>query len=149
MFGPDQTVTRAQFAKMISEMIEENINDDAPIFADVKASEWYYEGVSKVASAGIMKGDGERFFPDENITREEIAATSYRLFGYLGCKSEERIDVEFPDAEEMSEWAREDISACAAIKLMNGTDDGRFCPNAYATRAESAVIIWRILKSLP
>lgn len=149
LFGPDQTVTRAQFAKMISEMIEENINDDAPIFADVKASEWYYEGVSKVASAGIMKGDGERFFPDENITREEIAATSYRLFGYLGCKSEERIDVEFPDAEEMSEWAREDISACAAIKLMNGTDDGRFCPNAYATRAESAVIIWRILKSLP
>lgn len=146
LFGPDQTVTRAQFAKMISKMLGDV--DYTTVFEDVKTSDWYYESVSKVSAAGIMKGDGEKFFPEQNITREEIAATSYRLFKYLGCRSEEKTTFEFLDYEEMSNWAQEDISACAAIKLMNGMEDGRFYPKANATRAESSVIIWRIIKSL-
>ena len=146
LFGPDQTITRAQFAKMISEIIKDSGNKT--VFADVKTSDWYCESVVKVATAGIMQGDGERFFPEQNITREEIAVTSYRLFKYLGGRSEEKIASEFLDYEEISEWAREDIAACAAIKLMNGMDDGCFYPKTNATRAESAVIVWRILKSI-
>lgn len=145
-FCPDNTVTRAEFAKMISEFLTCEIKSAS--FIDVNDDEWYAEAVLKVASCGIMNGTGEKFMPDENITREQMAAVLVRLFDFLGCKSEKRDDYILSDIDRISPWAVKYVLQCTSMKLMNGMGDGTFSPQQYTTRAQAASVIWRILKSV-
>ena len=145
-FCPDDTVTRAQFAKMAGSLLDES--GTLISFSDVSAQAWYYADVQKAAAAGIMQGDGNKFWPEENITREEIAVTALRLFEHLNGKSESKAPSEFSDREQISSWAVDSVLKCTSMKLMSGMDDGTFKPGNSATRAEAAVVIWRIVKSL-
>lgn len=50
-----------------------------------KISKWAKEAVDYISDKGIMVGDGNGYFrPDEEITREEMAAVVYRILKKLG-----------------------------------------------------------------
>ena len=70
-FRPDETVTRAQFAKIISDMFV--LDDTDAEFADVSADAWYYSYAQK-ASAYMSCGDAEqpnRFMPEQPMDMAE------------------------------------------------------------------------------
>lgn len=81
----EQTVTRAQFAKMLALAAEKcgiaMAKDEKENFADVPKSHWAYGYVSKMAAAGIIGGfpDG-LFHPDELVTYEQAAKMAVTLF---------------------------------------------------------------------
>ncbi len=87
-FGPDKTITRAEFAKIAvtaagakdtATMLEAN----ASSFKDVKANSWYTGWINAGESLGIFKGDANgNFRPNDTISNQEAITVMLRLLGY-------------------------------------------------------------------
>lgn len=52
----------------------------------------------------------------------------------------------FSDKNEISDWAKSSILLALDKKLIKGDDKGYFNPKSNATRAESAVLVKRLLE---
>ena len=72
-----------------------------------------------------------------------IAANALVKCGALGQLI--TLTPEFTDTDKMSDFAPDAISTLNQLGVINGRGDGTFCPKDYATRAESAKIIYNIL----
>lgn len=143
-FAPEKQVTRAEFVTMLSKIAELSEASTNP-FVDVHSDDWYYDAVLKGYSAGLIKGYGNTFDPDKNITREEMAVIADRCMEYTGVYSETRdtIAISFSDSAEFSDWSVDSIMKTARAGVINGID-GAFVPKSCTTRAQAAVIIKRI-----
>jgi len=63
---------------------EEPKKQESTEFVDVPRSKWYAKDVEWAARSGIMVGVGDnKFEPDRNITRAEVAAVSHRLYNLI------------------------------------------------------------------
>ncbi|MBP2025627.1 S-layer homology domain-containing protein [Peptoniphilus stercorisuis] len=102
-FKPNNEMTRAEFATMISKYI--NVGNNEKSFVDI-SGHWAEDAIAKVSSAGIINGypSGE-FKPDATITRAEAIAMLNRVFN----KSTSGANVEFSDVKE-SDWFYEEIA---------------------------------------
>lgn len=81
--------------------------------------------------------------PNNNITREEVAALFFRL---LKEEEKESLVVDhsvFPDVES-ERWSNTAISTMAAGGYITGYPDGSFGPSKYITRAEFVTIASRL-----
>ena len=96
-------------------------------FDDVDIDGYYAEAVRWAASAGIVKGYSETVFaPDDNITREQIAAIMHRYAQYKGydvSASENTSILSYIDAESISEYAVEPIQYAVGTGLMICTNN--------------------------
>lgn len=145
-FCPDKPVTRSEFIKMLVLGMKLELSASGEIvYDDVSSHDWHYPYVMTSREKNIANGITENLFaPDDNITREEIATMVYRA-----CREyAEQTDAEtnFKDFDEVSQWAKEAISAISAAGIVNGYTDGTFRPGNTATRAEAAVIIYRMMQ---
>lgn len=140
MFVPERSVTRAEFAKLICLASGADTGGAKGSFADVSDAMWYAPYVNYLAEKGIAQGADGLFNPDSTITREDMCTLIYRAFGE---ETEDTYDG-FGDADEISGYARDAVNALALKGIVNGSD-GTFKPKADATRAETAVIIYRLV----
>lgn len=140
-FAPQDAVTRAEFVKMIAEAFGVTAGETEVAFADVADDAWYAPYIKRVASAGIINGDGVNFSPDGLITRQDAAVIVARA---LNLASENA--PAFSDAAEIADYAASAVAALNENSLMNGMGDGLFAPNANLTRAEAAQLIYNILQ---
>lgn len=145
-FKPEESITRAEFAKMImtGEIVENSLD---AAFDDVDENAWYYDYVCNAASIGLICGVGDgRFLPDENITREEAAVIMYRFAEYRNKSLLPfRMNINFDDEEDISDFAVGSIDALYTAEVINGSDDGNFYPKKSISRAESATMIYNLL----
>ena len=51
----------------------------------------------------------------------------------------------FADRDDVAEYAGIAVDTLSQLKIINGFDDNTFMPRGYATRAETAVVIDRML----
>jgi len=118
-------------------------------FTDVPSNEWYAEAVAWAAHNGIVGGVGNnKFDPNGNITREQIAAILYRYAGSNGIDTTKRADLSaFPDANRVSAYANDAIGWAVAEGLINGSD-GKLQPLGNATRAQVAAILMRFIQNV-
>lgn len=151
-FLPDDNVNRAQFITMLVSAlgIEEEIKD-VP-FTDIDNA-WYTEAVNNAYAAGIIRGTDEKIFsPDRNITREEMATILIQSLEYYIGNNVENLMLkepkEFTDEKDISDWASEKILDAYRLDLLRGYEDGTFKPKSFATRAEAAVCLNRLLDIL-
>src|SRR5690606_11235384 len=84
-FGPDRSITRAEFATVIVRALGLSSKKGTASFSDVKSGDWFANAVAVAAEAGIVKGyeDGT-FQPNKVITREELAAMVVRASAFAG-----------------------------------------------------------------
>ncbi|MDI3297628.1 MAG: putative Ig domain-containing protein [Bacillota bacterium] len=158
-FRPGAPVTRAEFAAMLARALHLDAPDAAKqTFSDVAPSSWEFGAVEAAAQAGLVNGypDGS-FKPDRPITREELAAMVARALDYarshkgLWTKAMKAPDLTPPawaDADKVSVWARDAVTAAAKAGIVNGYPDGSFKPHANATRAETAAMMARLIADL-
>ncbi|MCF6096902.1 S-layer homology domain-containing protein [Thermovorax subterraneus] len=142
-FEPGRAVTRAEFVTlMVKALGLEPKTGRKGQFKDVKEDAWYANAVYTAADWGFVNGyeDGT-FRPEGTITREEIAVILSRTFGL--ASSGEKPD--FKDRKTISPWSEESVAAAVAGGLLKGFEDGTFRPKATASRAETVVIIYRIM----
>ena len=149
LFMPDATVARAEIAAIVERIAKEvaDLDSDAEMqFTDIKKDDWFFDSVAFVVNAKIMDGVGDSFDPEANLTREQMAKVAVNMCNYMGVgEISEDLTVDYTDSAEISDWAVPYVEACTRMNLMNGVGDGAFAPRATLTRAEAAVIVYRIV----
>lgn len=113
-----------------------------PTFTDT-SGHWASTDIARAAQLQIIFGypDGT-FRPNAETTRAEFIAMLVRALGLEADSA-----VTFTD--EIPGWALPFISAAVKAGLISGYNDGTFRPNQMITRAEMAVILARVLGTLP
>ena len=106
MYAPDRAITRAEFAAIATRFAKETTAAKTG-FVDVPETHWAYEYINVAVSYGWVNGyGGNRFGPDDLITRAQAATMTNRMLGRL-C-DREAIDRgegrSFPDVT-YSHWA--------------------------------------------
>lgn len=148
-FAPLSDVTRAMFVTVIYRMENEPPSEPAS-FGDVESGSYYEKAVAWASANGIVLGVSENeFAPDENITREQIAAIMYRYAQYKGydVSAGETADIlSYTDTENISEYAVPAVRYAVGSKLIKGKSDTTINPKDNATRAETAAILHRFNK---
>lgn len=148
-FKPNDQVTRAEFASMLSQGLGLKRYASATKFSDVSPEAWYAGVVGAMASRGFIGGyvDGS-FKADRPITREEEAVILGRVLAYLkkDAKSNDSALDSFRDGASISEYAKASVATLAELRIMDGDAQGNLNPQGSATRAETATLIYKLLK---
>ncbi|WP_245589966.1 S-layer homology domain-containing protein [Caldanaerobius polysaccharolyticus] len=148
-FAPDKAVTRAEFVTMVTRLLGIQEKAYKGEFIDIKSGDWYANEIEAAYEAGIILGDGKRMKPNDYITREEMAAISMRVFGKLTSYDEEQLSkTTFADDDRVSDWAKKAVANAKKAGIMEGVSGNLFVPKKNATRAEAAVVIYRMLDKL-
>lgn len=138
-FRPDFSITRGEFCTVMYRYL--GLEPEAGKVFEDTAGHWAETYISALAARGIVGGVSDTLFePEEEITREQIAAILDRAF-QLGDKTAE---FKFADEAEISDWAYESVYDVLAAGYMQGDENNNFDPRAQATRAEVATIIYRL-----
>ena len=149
-FGPNDKTTRAQIVTVLYRMEGEPAVSSSSSFKDVSAGGQYYSAAVAWASRNdIVNGyeDG-RFGPNDNVTREQIAAILYRYAAYKEYDTTLAGNIaSFSDAAKVSSWANSAIAWAVGEGLING-DNGALKPQGNATRAEIATLLTRFAKNI-
>ncbi|SHH22999.1 S-layer homology domain-containing protein [Tepidibacter thalassicus] len=149
-FNPNDNITRAEFAVLITRMLKCVDCDSEIPFEDVNKDDWYYKAVLAAYSNGLINGKGDTVFdPNGDITREEmskIIASVLERKGYKRAKIEE-LNV-FKDKEKIASWAKEGVALAVREGIINGVDEKSFAPKQKATRAQAGVMLYRLYNSI-
>lgn len=148
-FVPNGTLTRAMLVTVLYRNAgEPAVNKSIP-FTDVDMGSWYANAVVWAKQNGIVNGVNETdFAPDNNITREQIAAIMFRYAQYEGMEAvtlEENLH--FADDNEISEYAVSAMNWAVGTGLMKGKSATTINPLDNATRAEIAAILQRFIEA--
>ncbi|HWO98985.1 MAG TPA: S-layer homology domain-containing protein [Bacillus sp. (in: firmicutes)] len=145
---PNDSITRAQFVKILVNALGLKNSGQALSFGDVHESDWFYPYVQTAASLGITTGSHGLFKPNEQIKRDQMAAMIYRA-SHLQLNDNEWIGSTNSFKDVSSDyWAYPFISKAALAGIISGYEDGTFKPLAYATRAQGIVMIHRMMQKL-
>ncbi|SFE77458.1 Arabinogalactan endo-1,4-beta-galactosidase [Paenibacillus algorifonticola] len=153
-FQPAGSVTRTQFVHMLVQAFGLKSTDGATTkLSDIKAGSWYEQSVLAAEQNGIIQGRADGSFGiHASITREEMAVMLHRAAkqsGFAaGAAQPTGAAATFTDAEQISDYAQEAVAAIKQLGLISGMGNGAFAPQATATRAQSAVVIAKVLSVL-
>ncbi|MGF7057901.1 hypothetical protein HNR33_001577 [Brassicibacter mesophilus] len=152
-FSPNKYITRAEFASVIVKALGlMRPGTGKEVFSDVTSSAWYFDAVSIAYERGIVKGYNRTFKPMDKITREEAmtmlskAMEIAKLENKLSADVQNTLLAKFNDGKQVSTWAKESVAACLDSKIAIGTNNN-ILPHQNITRAETAVLIRRMLKT--
>jgi hypothetical protein len=99
----------------------------------------FEEAIESLAAAGITSGcGGDRFCPDDPVTRGQMAAFLQRALGLAVPSSDHFTDDDGSRFEEA-------IESLAAAGITSGCSETRFCPEDLVTRGQMAAFLTRSL----
>ena len=142
-FAPDNPMTRAELVTVLYRIAgTPEVTSENP-FEDVPEGEFYYDAVRWAQANGVVNGvSSTKFKPLDRINRQQIATILYRYAANLDLELSQRDPLtNFVDVDQISDYARDPISWCVAIGLINGKPGGKLDPLGTATRAEVAKIL--------
>ncbi len=147
-FYPDNTVTRAEFAKIMMCAAKRPVYwPSYKYFQDVETDAWYAPYVHSAYPflSGYVYGEDNRYYmPDEPALREDIAVALVKLKGYDTAGADTSIlTTMFTDVSSISLDARKYVAVAVDRGLVSGYDDKTFRGQASVTRAEAAAMLWR------
>lgn len=144
-FAPERKLTRAEFVTMLWRLAGQPAAGTKADFTDVPAEIWYRAGLDWAAEKGYVTGNGGRFKPEDQITRQEAVTI---LFRYSGGQSgmETMFSAlyadQFSDSGAVASWAKSAMDWAIYHSVIQGAG-GRLNPMGTASRAEIAAIFVR------
>ncbi|MER2118930.1 MAG: S-layer homology domain-containing protein [Solibacillus sp.] len=141
-YKPNQSITRAQAATIISNFLALTSTNKDISFSDVEKSFWASDSIRLVAQHKIINGiGGGRFSPNTFLTRAQMAQIFYNA-GFYSQSASKGVN-SFKDVDQ-NFWASLAIETMKQEGIMAGYTASRFGPNNPATRAHMAAMIYRI-----
>ncbi len=133
-FRPGGTVTRAQFVKMLGNGPTKRAMD----YSDVSPNHWAY---TYIMYAGYPDGNSNHFYPDQPITRGQVAELLWNRAG----KPQDA----YAPGIITNQYAKEPMAAAWVYEkgLMIGDDGIQLRLNDTLSRAEASVLIIRSRKA--
>ena len=148
-FKPGATVTRAEFATMLVNALGLSTANTTGQFTDVPADSWCYGPVNAADSANLVSGMRDNLFaPNAPIIREQMAVMMAKALGSKAPASNGTELNAFSDSSSVSSWAATGMEEAVGAKIFSGMTGGTLAPQSDATRAQSAVMIYKLLTAL-
>ena len=142
-FAPAKNITRADFALLLVRAFEKE-SDNTENFADVSESDYFAKELAIARNTGLVGGIGDnKYAPKNAITRQDMMLIVYRALKSEGVEFETG-EVEYEDFADVSDYAKEAVSALIGAGLVNGKNN-LIAPKDNTTRAEVAVLLKRVL----
>lgn len=148
IFAPDDNITRAEFAKMLSLCFDLNKQESA-VYSDVSADSWAYEYIAAACKYTVAANvldvscTADIYMPDTAATRQEIAAALANVIGIDGDTDESYLKDNFIDSDDVNDTIYNLVQNVAAAGLILGYEDNTLLPSGNVTRAEAAVLLDR------
>ena len=122
-------------------------------FTDVSQTAWYHDAVQWAVDKGLMNGvSDDTFAPNDTCTRAMVVTMLWRLAAILyryaqaqgkGFTGAWMFLLDYPDADQVSEWADEAMHWMTMHGIITGMGDGTLAPKDNATRAQIAAMFLR------
>lgn len=144
LFEPNIPTTRGMLVTILWRLDGEP-SENNNIFSDVANDAYYYNAVSWASKCGIVNGYTESTFsPEDNITREQLAAIFYRYSLYKKYDVSEKLSLDkYTDADKISDYAVSAMQWANANGIITGTSSETLSPQDYALRCQIAAILKR------
>ena len=165
-FRPDKEVTREEFAQMVyNTKTQDRSQFDIVNYYDVPSTRWSYEAVQMIGNSLNESSDGYIYFnPTRPIERQEVAKVLSDYFklevdvtklNYSNELSQSSLDrkilhelqdnIMFQDVESINPKYYEAVYNVYKANYMKGVSDTEFSPTSSLTRAQAAVLLYRII----
>lgn len=149
-FQPNQSLTRAQFATIISKAFTTPVKRQYVPFIDVPSSHWAADAIQKAYETQFLSGyPDNRFRPDDRISR---ANALIAIVSGLQIASRVTSDLQpilpriYQDAEQIPAYATKLIAVATKAGLVFSYPNVKLLnPNLAATRADVAAFIYQAL----
>jgi hypothetical protein len=145
-FAPSANVTRGAFVTIVGRICNVDMTAYTETgFSDTDIAKWYGPYVAWAGVNGIVTGDSGSFYPDNVLTREQMAVIIVRLADYLGLKYEAADAEPYTDSGSISSWASDAVVKARSLGIMTGKENNTFDPKGTATRAEICAVARRLM----
>ncbi len=148
-FDPEANVTRAEYAVLLTRAMGLTPNKDTKVpYEDVSKDDWYYTQLQSAIQANLLGGyNNDQFKPNQALTREELMEMTARALIFVNGEMEFKIDTltTYHDANKLKKTSLEYVSAVIQAGIIQGTSQNNLLPNNTTTRAESAVVLKRLM----
>ncbi|WP_449601464.1 endo-1,4-beta-xylanase [Paenibacillus sp. Marseille-Q9583] len=147
-FSPTASIKRADFVALLVRALElKGTGKSTALFGDIQKTDYYYDELVIAKELGIVTGleDGT-FRPNSSISRQDMMVLTARALAASGkqIKASGTFNA-YLDEASISSYAKDSASLLIKFGVVNGKN-GRIAPNDTLTRAEAAVILYRIWK---
>ena len=138
--------SQSTFQRLVEVLLAEKSNGSILFpFTDDYTSE-----VVVAYTLGMVEGRGNGIFdPNSYITRQEAATLLYRAYRIFDENEEKDHPIRFSDADEISPWAMEAVSALQNWDILRGMEDGCFDPLGNFTIQQCVVCFLRLYEFAP
>ncbi len=149
LYRPNNNVTRAEFAIMVSNLMgyvpQHYMSTSLDAFEDADTiPDWALGQVKAVYKNGIINGkdnNGKLYFePNAYITRAEAATIISRILPKELIKNE----LQYKDVSDIPNWSLDAFKVLNASGLISGYDDNTLKPKNNVTRAEAVMMFYNI-----
>lgn len=150
-----ENITRSQYVLLALRVFD--ISGKGPVYNETKpfsdvSGHMQEADIVRAYNAGIVKGDGKgHFFPDNEITREEISSLIVNLLMQIspGKDYTPKNAYEFADGDKISDWAKNYIYYCFENEILRGTGNNeqgiaKMSPKDGATIEQSIILLYRL-----
>jgi hypothetical protein len=148
-FRPNDPVTRAQFASMLTSAFSRTPQRQPITFVDVPSNFWASHVIRQAYTTGFLSGfPGNRFEPNQVIPRQQVLVALANGLNYSPTANTQTTLQVFNDSFNIADWARSPIAAATEQGIVvNFPNVNLLNPTATATRAQVAASIYQALVS--
>jgi len=148
LFLPEDNMTRASYALILYRYEGRPAVSSTGGFSDVPASHVAHTAITWANANGIVTGAGDRFLPEDNMTRAQMVLMMHRynnLKGRNNTSSSTALD-SFSDRGSVPAAAQEAMRWAVTHGMITG-NAGRLMPNDPVTRAQVVLILFRYVNA--
>lgn len=145
-------VTRVEFCEAVMNFYV-IMKGEIPEFAENPFTDTDNAAVRMAYTLGVIDGKTPtEFFPDDHITRQEMAKIIMRTINaadkdaHITMEELEKL-CSFEDFGDADDWAAADIAKSIKYEVMNGVSETHLMPKGYATREQAIAIVNRAFEA--
>lgn len=148
LYNPKLPIKRGEFMHyLVNTLFPDENGKVATTFSDISPNMYYYYSIGIGQEEGLISGIGNNLSGAERyISREDLFVLIYRAMKYAGMDVSSDLDVlsKYKDKSSISGYAKEAFSALVKVGIVTGDTEGNLNPEAAASRAEAAMLLYRI-----
>ena len=139
---PMNTVTRAEWAKIMVASANKPLGEDTSTFNDM-AGHWGNPWVNAAKSFMTTYENGAAFRPDVAALREDVTVALVKLKGFNADNANFSYISNFTDQSSISASCKKYVAVAVEKGLISGFENNTFRGQDTLTRAEAATLLWR------
>ena len=147
-YGPEQSITRGDFAVMVHKAFGLSSSGTSNAFNDVPSGAYYAQAVSALHALGIVSGIGDgSYAPQGTLSRQDavcMVQRAMRVSGWNAGDGYASVLSGYSDSGNVSSYAQGAMANAIQVGWLP-THSGRLDPRAPLTRVDMAEMLHRVL----